>query len=98
MRILRLAGPVTAVLLTAFLAVLLYGLLFPAPVPPSQAEIEQSVQQAMASATPPPPDSTLVYQAILPSLVFIKTRPADAVDDGDDVHRQAPAEPVGRGV
>jgi S1-C subfamily serine protease len=50
-------------------------------VPPGQAEIEQSVQQAMASATPPPPDSTLVYQAILPSLVFIKTRQEDAAAD-----------------
>ena len=37
----------------------------------------------MASATPPPPDSTLVYQTILPSLVFIKTRQQDAADDDE---------------
>jgi S1-C subfamily serine protease len=37
-------------------------------------EIDESIVQAMASATPPPAYSAQVYQAILPSLVFIKTQ------------------------
>jgi len=36
-------------------------------------EVEAAVEQAMASATPPPPFSTTVYQTILPSLVYIQT-------------------------
>ena len=41
-----------------------------------------SIQQAIASVTPPPPYSTLVYQIILPSLVVIQTERETAVDDG----------------
>lgn len=72
-RALRPAWPWIAVVLAAFLAVPLYGLLFPAPAPPGQDEIDESVQQAIASATPPPPYSVQVYQTILPSLVLIQT-------------------------
>jgi len=69
------------VILAAFSGVLLYNLLFPAPVPLSQNEIEKSVQQAMASATPPPTYSSQVYQIILPSLVFIRTQRANAEEE-----------------
>jgi S1-C subfamily serine protease len=54
--------------------VYLYSRLFPAPVPPSPSELDTSIRQAIASVTPSPPDSTLVYQTILPSIVFIKTQ------------------------
>ena len=84
-RALPLAGLAAAVIFSAFLAVSLYNLLFPIPESPSQSDIERSVAQAMASATPPPPDSTLVYQTILPSLVFVKTRQEDASDADDPV-------------
>jgi S1-C subfamily serine protease len=83
---LRKAWPLPVVVLSSFLAVYLYGLFFPAPVPPSQAEIDASIQQVMASATPAPPYSTLVYQVILPSLVYVQTR------------REASAEGEGFGV
>ena len=78
---LRWIAPLAAVVGAAFLALFLYRLLYPAPAPPTQGDVEASVQRALASATPPPPDSTQVYQTILPSLVFIKTRRADAADD-----------------
>jgi S1-C subfamily serine protease len=82
---LRLLGrrtwPLIIVIISAFLGVLLYGLLFPAPIPRSQDEIDASIEQAMASATPRPPYSTQVYQAILPSLVFIQTQRENAVED-----------------
>jgi S1-C subfamily serine protease len=58
----------------AFLGVLLYGLLFPPPAPLGQDQVDESIIQAMASATAPPPYSAQVYQAILPSLVLIKTQ------------------------
>ena len=73
-RALRIARPFIAVVLSAFLAVILYNLLFPAPVPPSQNEFDESVKQVMASVTPPPPFSARVHRAILPSLVFIHTQ------------------------
>jgi len=71
-RTLRIARPFIAVVLSAFLAVTLYNLFFPAPVPPSQNEFDENVRQVMASVTPPPPYSTRVYRAILPSIVFIQ--------------------------
>jgi len=60
--------------LAALLGVVLYSALFPAPVPPTIKEIDDSIAQAMASATPPQAYSAQVYQMILPSLVFIKTQ------------------------
>ena len=82
-RLVRLARWPGLVVVCAFLGVLLYGLLFPAPVPLGRDEIDESIQQAMASATPPPPYSAQVYQRILPSLVLIQTqRESDAEDEG----------------
>ncbi len=53
----------------------------PAAEPLSQHEIDETVVQAMASATPPLPYSTIVYQAVLPSLVYIQTQQEDAAED-----------------
>lgn len=66
--------PFALAILAAFLGVMLYGLLFPAPTPLSQDQVDESIIQAMASATPPPPFSAQVYETILPSLVFIQTQ------------------------
>ncbi len=71
-RTLRIARPFIAVVLCAFLAVILYNLLFPAPVPLSRREFDKSVKKVMASVTPQPPYSTKVHRAILPSLVLIQ--------------------------
>jgi S1-C subfamily serine protease len=64
--------PIVVVIAAVFGGVFLYNLLFPPPLPPSQNEIDASIYQAMASATPQPAYSAEVYQAILPSLVFIQ--------------------------
>jgi len=61
--------------------VYLYGQLFPAPVTPSQNDVEASIQQAIASVTPPPPYSSQVYQIILPSLVLIQTQRETSEDN-----------------
>lgn len=62
----------------ALLGLMAYNALFPPPDPLNQRDVEQSIAQAMASATPPPPYSTGVYQFILPSLVYIETTSVSA--------------------
>lgn len=61
--------PFLAGILAALLAILLY----PTPTPPTPEEINAQIVSAMASATPPSPNATQVYQFILPSLVYIQT-------------------------
>jgi len=82
----RRAWPLAVGLAAVLVGVLLYGLLFPAPIPLTQEEIDESIVQAMASATPPPAYSALVYQVILPSLVFIRTeQESDGNEDAGGV-------------
>ncbi len=71
--IFKRALPFAGVLLIVFLSLYVYNQLNPAPLPPTQSDINLSVQQAMASATPAPAYSSRVYQMILPSVVFIQT-------------------------
>lgn len=61
----------------ALAALVIYNLLFPPPAPLSQADVDTSIASAMASATPPPANASLVYQAIMPSLVLIQTERSD---------------------
>ena len=63
-----------AVIIAALLGALFYNLLFPAPVPISQAEINESITNAIASATPPAAYSAQIYQTILPSFVLIQAK------------------------
>jgi S1-C subfamily serine protease len=69
--------PVAVVIVSAFSGVYLYNLFFPPPLPLTKSEVDDSIQQTMASATPEPPFSSQVYQVILPSLVFIQTQQKD---------------------
>lgn len=57
----------------AFLGVLFYNWLFPKPIPQSEGEILESISQMMASATPKASYSSMVYQYILPSVVYIES-------------------------
>lgn len=77
-RVGRHAGLLLFVIVAALFGVMLYAVLFPAPTPLTERDVDARVAEAMASATPPPANSRLVYQMILPSLVFIQTRSADA--------------------
>jgi S1-C subfamily serine protease len=54
-------------------AVLLVGALRPAAPPLSQRDVQQAIASALASQTPGPPTSELVYRAIAPSIVLIET-------------------------
>ncbi|MCE7984686.1 MAG: peptidase S1 [Caldilinea sp. CFX5] len=67
-------------MLATFAALFLYNWLFPAPAPLTLQEVNNSVNEIMAAATPAPARSALVYQAIRPSIVLIETERADAAD------------------
>jgi S1-C subfamily serine protease len=58
--------------LAALAGLLLYTALVPAPAQLTVQEVNDSVAQALASVTPPPPYASLVYQVIQPSIVLIQ--------------------------
>jgi S1-C subfamily serine protease len=62
--------------LIALVAVSLYGVLTPGPAPLTQGDVDETVANALASVTPAPAFSELVYQAVQPSLVLIQTKDA----------------------
>jgi S1-C subfamily serine protease len=68
----RSVAPFVLGMLAAFLALLLYNVLFPRPHQITTGEVQESVAQALASATPLPAYSASVYQVIRPSLVLIQ--------------------------
>ncbi len=70
------AGGVIATLL----ALLLYRLAFPAPQPLSDSALEETIAEALASATAPPSFASRIYDTIKFSLVLIET----STDSGED--------------
>jgi S1-C subfamily serine protease len=63
--------------LAALTALLIYSQLVPDPPPLTSRDVNDTIAEVLASATPPPATSALVYQVIRPSLVFIQTEAAD---------------------
>jgi len=78
------AIPFTAGVITVVVGLYLYNALVPSPRPLNIQDVNEAVENAMASATPPPAYSERVYQAILPSLVLIQTK--IETQDGEDDH------------
>jgi S1-C subfamily serine protease len=80
------SAPYVAGAAIAFGAVLAYDLLFPGPRPLTQDEVDARVSEVLASVTPPPAFSELVYQAVRPSVVLVQVeRPksgTEGVDEG----------------
>jgi len=66
------------------LALLLYNALTPEPDLLTDADVRDTVSQVMASATPPPANSAMVYQIIQPSLVLIQTHYEGENGEQDD--------------
>ncbi|HEY0738623.1 MAG TPA: trypsin-like peptidase domain-containing protein [Herpetosiphonaceae bacterium] len=60
----------------ALVAVLLYSVINPGPTPLTTRDVNDTIAQVMASATPPPAFSAQVYQLIQPSLVLIQVEGA----------------------
>ena len=77
----RSAAPFASGVLAALVALLLYNVLVPGPQPLTTREVNDTVAQALASATPAPAFSARVYQAIRLSLVLIQTQAPGA--DGE---------------
>ena len=73
---------IAIIMVSAFLGVYLYHLLFPPPVPLSQKDVEENIFIAIGEATPIPAYSSQVYQTILPSLVYIQTQRENQEDEG----------------
>lgn len=71
---LRRSVPFAAGGLVALVAILLYGVLVPGTTPLTQRDVDDRVAEALASVTPAPAFSELVYQAVQPSLVLIETK------------------------
>src|SRR5215470_3253683 len=71
---LRRCVPFASGVLAAFVALLLFSALTPKPHLLTPAEVKDTVNQVMASATPAPAYSSLAYQVILPSLVLIQAQ------------------------
>ncbi len=73
------SAPFASGVLAALAAILLYTILFPQPKPLTTRQVNDAVASVMASATPPPAFSAVVYQEIRPSLILIQTKePPDA--------------------
>jgi serine protease DegQ len=74
LRLVRSGLPFSLGVMAALLALVLYNQFTPRPHQLTIKEVNDSVAQTMASATPPPAYSTVVYQIIRPSLVLIETK------------------------
>src|SRR5215204_3292788 len=70
----------------ALAAVLLFGLLTPKTPALTQRQVDDTIASALASQTPPPAFSQVVYQRVQPSLVLIQTEGDTDPDttDGDE--------------
>jgi len=71
-------------------AIVIYGHFTPAPTPLTARDVQTTVAETLASATPLPAYSALVYQAIQPSLVLIQVKTTDT--------QGKPGEGLGSGV
>ncbi len=78
----RRSAPFVSGVMAALLALLIYNLLAPGPAAITQQQVNDTVAQVMASATPAPTFSSYVYRVIQPSLVLIETSTGD--DDEND--------------
>jgi S1-C subfamily serine protease len=83
--LIRRSLPFVSGMFAVLLALLLYRAIFPEPDPLTVREVNDTVAQALASATPPPAFSTRVYQAIQPSLVLIQAKASDENGESEDV-------------
>lgn len=83
--LLRRGVPFVSGVFAAFLGLLLYNAMTPQPHLFTQKEVDQSVNNILASATAPAAYSAYVYQAIRPSLVYIRARLPDTAEGETDV-------------
>jgi S1-C subfamily serine protease len=73
----------SAGVLAMLAALAIYDFLTPEPDLLTENDVRDTVFQVMASATPPPPFSSQVYQIVQPSLVLIQTRIESGEGEGN---------------
>lgn len=69
--------PFVSGVLATFVALLLYNFFVPKPAPLTIHDVNDTISQVMAEATPPPAFSSMVFQAIHPSIVLIQVNSED---------------------
>jgi S1-C subfamily serine protease len=79
----RSAVPFASGVLAALVALLVYKILVSGPHQLTPRDVNDTVAQALASATPPPAFSARVYEGIQPSLVLIETQGSAASGDAE---------------
>jgi S1-C subfamily serine protease len=79
----RRVVPFASGMIAALGALILYNAFFPKAAPITMGDVNQTVADALASATPPPAYSAQVYQVIQPSLVLIESELAGANGESD---------------
>jgi S1-C subfamily serine protease len=96
----RARGPLlfTSGVIAALVALLLYNALTPRPQQLTQRDVSETVANVMASATPPPPFSVGVHQAIIPSLVLIQTQAEGELDAGESKSQGSGDDNKGHGL
>jgi S1-C subfamily serine protease len=80
----RRIAPFLGGVLAALVALALFSALVHGPAPLTSSDVSQVVASALASHTPAPARAQLVYAAIQPSLVLIKTEDAAVKDHAGD--------------
>jgi S1-C subfamily serine protease len=78
--------PFLSGVLAALLALFLYNFLFPGSRPLTQNDVNAAISSALASATPRSAFSSIVYQIIQPSLVWIEAAGAPGESSSDDTN------------
>jgi S1-C subfamily serine protease len=76
-------APFALGVLAALIALLLYRALFPADPQLTVRQVSDTVNQVLASATPPPAYSSFAFQVIQPSLVLIQAK-SNGEDDEEN--------------
>jgi S1-C subfamily serine protease len=88
----RRLAPVGIGAIATLAAVALVTVLIPRSPSLTQQQVDEAIANALASVTPPPAFSQVVYQAVQPSLVLIETDGNDASGANND-----PSQPAGLG-
>jgi S1-C subfamily serine protease len=80
----RRSVPFASGVVAALVAVWLFAVLNPAPASLTRSDIKKTIDQTLASQTPGPAISELVYAAAQPSLVLIETHAKDSASSGTE--------------
>ncbi len=78
-------APLALGLLGSLAGLLLFAGFRPEPAPITRADVREAVATSIARAAEAPPNSTEVYQTILPSLVYIQTEGDEKGDRGPGI-------------